>query len=442
MMKTKLKGMLLVLILLIGCCGIAAAEDEIRVNLNGREISFDVPPQMINDRTMVPVRAVFEAMGATVSWDPQTSTVQAVKGNAQVEMTVGQGFARVNGNAVPIDAPPVNLDGRVLVGARFAAEGFGCRVEWDGLSRIVTISDAGLLTARFLDVGQGDSELVTLPDGKVMLIDAGGNILPALDMLGVTKIDYLVATHPHSDHIAYLDEVIRHCEVGAVYMPRVSHTTQDYENLLTAVQEKGLSIQAAKAGIEIASSPAYEIRVLSPVLEQYAELNDYSAVIRVRYGDGAMIFMGDALEEAEAYIAGDVSAEVLKVGHHGSKTSTSETFFRRVNPKYGVISCGAGNPYGHPSDEILRRLSGIAVYRTDQDGHITMIADSSGVNGVYTRKEMAQPSMPEVAGGFFRTQTGSKYHIEGCRSLAKSKIPVSQKEIEELGLTPCGICIN
>lgn len=238
----------------------------------------------------------------------------------------------------------------------------------------------GMLTAHFIDVGQGDSELLQLPDGQTMLIDAGGDVRNYIASLGIEKIDYLVATHPHADHIAYMEEVIRDFDIGEVYMPRVSHTSKTFENMLLAIQEKGLKIKTAKAGVNILSADGLTIDIVAPASDSYDDLNNYSAVIQVTYKDTAMLFTGDAETLSENQIAADISADVLKVGHHGSSTSSSASFLNRVNPKIAVISCGEGNDYGHPHREVLQRLNkrNVEIYRTDEDG--TIVITSDGMN--------------------------------------------------------------
>lgn len=240
----------------------------------------------------------------------------------------------------------------------------------------------GMLTAHFIDVGQGDSALLQLPNGQTMLIDAGGDVRGYIAALDIEKIDYLVATHPHSDHIAYMEEVIRDFDIGAVYMPRVSHTSKTFENMLLAIQEKGLTIKTAKAGVNILNADDLTIDIVAPVSDTYDDLNNYSAVIQVTYKDTAMLFTGDAEALSENQITADIDADVLKVGHHGSSTSSSTSFLDRVNPKIAVISCGEGNDYGHPHKEVLQRLNkrNVEIYRTDADGTVVITSDGEDLN--------------------------------------------------------------
>jgi len=241
------------------------------------------------------------------------------------------------------------------------------------------------LIVHFIDVGQGDCILVQFPNGKVMLIDAGDDqnapfIVDYLREHRIRVIDYLVATHPHADHIGGLDEVIEAFDIGKVYMPRVTHTTRSFQEVLLSLQRKELAVTAAEKGVLIVKDRGVEARVLAPGASSYEDLNDYSAVIRVVYGSTAFLFTGDAGKTSEQQMiesGSDLRADVLKVAHHGSSDATTEAFLQRVSPKYAVISVGRNNDYGHPHRETLDALSrnGIQVYRTDIDGTIVFSSD-------------------------------------------------------------------
>lgn len=255
----------------------------------------------------------------------------------------------------------------------------------------------GELIVHYLDVGQGDSEFIELPNGECMLIDASTSeyeeiIAEAISTLGCSRIDYVVATHPHADHIGGMAYVIDSFDIGAVYMPKVSSNSKTFENLLNTISDKGLQINTAKAGENIYSSSEMQIEFLAPVHDKYNETNDYSAVVKISYGKNSFIFTGDAEEAAEQdmmtldYAALD--CDVLKVGHHGSNSSSSMDFLDAVTPRYAVISCGEGNSYGHPHDEPLKRLAkiGAEVYRTDTEGTITIVCNGNDSFEVTTEK--------------------------------------------------------
>lgn len=240
------------------------------------------------------------------------------------------------------------------------------------------------VSVHFLDIGQGDSIFVELPNGECMLIDAGvankGEFIESyISESGYNKIDYLVATHPHADHIGSMAYIVSNMDIGQVYMPNVSTTTKTYEKLLEAIQQKGLKIKSAKAGMNIVEESDLSVDILAPVKIDEDELNNCSIIIKITYGYDSYLFIGDAEKEELDTVSSDMSADVLKVGHHGSRTSTTEKFLEQVNPKYAVISCGADNDYGHPHKETIDLLEMLDVkyYRTDIEGTITITSDGS-----------------------------------------------------------------
>lgn len=255
--------------------------------------------------------------------------------------------------------------------------------------RTVNPNSESMLIVHFLDVGQGDCEFIELPDGRCMLIDAGesvnaSNISKQIKELGYTKIDYIIATHPHTDHIGALKDIINSFDIGEIYMPRATSNTATYEKLLLAIKNKGLKINTVKAGLEISDSSEYTLKFLAPCSDSYDDLNNYSAVLRLDYYDNSFLFTGDAedLSEKEMleYYYDELDCDVLKVGHHGSRYSSSADFLEAVSPAYAVISCGKNNSYNHPHEETLERLynANAQVLRIDQLGSITMCCDSEG----------------------------------------------------------------
>ncbi len=242
------------------------------------------------------------------------------------------------------------------------------------------------LAVHYLSVGQGDSIFVELPDKKTMLIDAGVNglgegIQEYINKLGYTTIDFLVATHPHSDHIGSMDYIVKNFNIGSIYMPKVSTTTKTYERLLTAVSDKGYKIKSTSAGMTIGDSTDYTIDVLGPVTIDKDELNNCSIVLKITYMNNKFLFLGDAEKQEINSITADMSSNVLKVGHHGSTTSTNETILEKISPQYAVISVGRDNDYGHPSEKTLSLLEDFncKTYRTDTDETIIITSDGSNI---------------------------------------------------------------
>lgn len=242
-----------------------------------------------------------------------------------------------------------------------------------------------LLKVHYLDVGQGDSIFVELPNNETMLIDAAEsyqseNIINYLKNLNYQKIDYVIGTHPHTDHIGGLKDIINTFEIGKIYMPKVVSTTKTYESLLMAIKDKNLKINTAKAGTSIIDTDALKINILAPNNSIYIELNNYSVVTKITYGTTKFLFMGDAEKLSENEIKENVTADVIKIGHHGSNTSSSIDFIKKVNAKYGIISVGLNNKYNLPKEETITNWenSGTKIYLTSING--TIRASSDGTN--------------------------------------------------------------
>ena len=257
-------------------------------------------------------------------------------------------------------------------------------VENDDKTSISTFS-GDTLRVNYIDVGQGDSIFIQLPNKETMLIDAGeayevDNVINYLNNLGITKIDYAVGTHPHTDHIGGLEEVINTFDIGSIYMPRASSTSKTYEDLLTTISNKGLKIKTAKSGVVVLDDDNLKLEFIAPNSDSYSELNNYSAVLKLTYLDNTFLFMGDAETLSEDEITSDVDADVIKVGHHGSDSSSGIEFVKKVSPEYAIIMVGEGNSYNHPYQSIIDRYEsvGAKVLRTDLDGNI--VCDSDGVD--------------------------------------------------------------
>lgn len=248
----------------------------------------------------------------------------------------------------------------------------------------------GELEVHYIDVGQGDATFIKSPSGETILIDGGNNgkgkvVANYLKGLGFQTIDYMIATHPDADHVGGLDEVLYAINVKNVYAPKVSHTTQTFKDFLTAVANKGLTIKEAKSGVTLPIN-GLNSQFLAPVKEYGNDLNEWSAVLKVTHGSKSFLFTGDAESKSEKDMVvtygSSLKSDVLKPGHHGSKTSSSQTFLDAVKPSIAVISAGAGNRYGHPTQETLAKLNAMAVkvYRTDLNGTVTINSDGSSIS--------------------------------------------------------------
>lgn len=434
--------------------------------LSGTEKQFEVGWDGTNNAIGLTSGKAYTPVGGELVSSRQASAQSAVMSSAAVYL---------DGTKVSLTA--YNIKNNNYFKLRDVANAINFGVGWDENTSTITIdtsvgysSGSSCLTVHFLNVGQGDSEFIELPDGKTMLIDAGESeyadaIVSYIKGLGYKKIDYLVATHPHADHIGGMVKVVQSFSIGSVYMPYAATTTQTYSSLLTAIKSAGLTITTAKSGVNIFNSDGLTADIIAPVGTNYDDLNNYSAVIKLSYKNNCFLFMGDAEELSEKEITTSVKADVLKVGHHGSDSSTGQTFLNKVAPKYAVISVGAGNDYGHPAQTTLDKLSGIraTIYRTDKNG--TVIIKSNGTDITVSADNNTSPSpspttkptptptpspnkpvtitpQPATPIGVtvYITQTGSKYHMYGCRYLSKSKIAISLSNAKAQGYGPCSVC--
>lgn len=245
----------------------------------------------------------------------------------------------------------------------------------------------GKLAAYFFDVGQGDSQLILFGNRTILIdageVDMGDRVVADLERLGVTRIDLLVATHPHSDHIGGMQKVLDAFPVGQVLDSGVPSSSSIYEKFLTEIDKKEIPYLVAKQGQTIDLDPALRILVLSPPEKRLNDdPNQNSVVLRVSYGTVNLLYTGDLGGETEAALVRTgypTDAQVLKVGHHGSTFSTTSAFLSRVHPGIAIISVAGDNPYGHPHDQTLDRLASAmaTVYRTDRDGTILVRSDGT-----------------------------------------------------------------
>lgn len=264
---------------------------------------------------------------------------------------------------------------------------------WGDISKMLKINSGivakdGNFYVHYIDVGQADCELMTCGDDVVM-IDAGetdsyNTIDSYLKINNVSHIDYLILTHAHADHIGSADDIINNYDVGNVIMTRLTEentpTSDVYANLLNALSNSDAKVYAAKPG-DVYELENFSFEILGPV-KDYKELNNTSVVVKATFGNTKFLFEGDAEAKSEKDIlaAGyDVSADVIKLGHHGSRTSSDLDYLRAVNPQAAVISCGVNNSYKHPHPETIAKLDSLSIpyYRTDVRGNIVVECDGN-----------------------------------------------------------------
>ena len=248
------------------------------------------------------------------------------------------------------------------------------------------------LSVHYIDVGQGDSIYITSGD-EGMLIDCGESgdtdrVISYLDNMGVSKINYVVGTHPHSDHMGGMSKIVEHFEIGEMIIPHIDDsdtpTTKYFERFLNACAEKNLSLTEAELGRKITLGDA-ELKIIAPNSLDYSNINNYSIGLIMHHGENSFIFTGDSEKLAEEEMIEKNLLEdidVYKVGHHGSDTSSSMDFLNVIKPDYAVISCGEGNSYGHPNDITIENLSKFTdkIYRTDLMGTIVFTSDGKSLD--------------------------------------------------------------
>lgn len=253
--------------------------------------------------------------------------------------------------------------------------------------------DRGGLEVYFIDVGQADAILIRIDKEDDILIDGGNNadgddLAEYFKYLGVDELSAVIATHPHEDHIGATDVVMSEIPTDMIYMPYISDsdipTTKTYKDLLTSIEDNEVIAIEAKNGMMVYDSATCSIEIISPDEVKPGNLNDYSIVAKLTYGDNTFLFTGDAEEQVNDYIMDNYSEEfldvdVLKAGHHGSRTSNSIIWNNVVKPEHVVIMCGEGNSYGHPHREALAAYKDTDILRTDTDGTIKMTSDGKEI---------------------------------------------------------------
>ena len=345
----------------------------------------------------------------------------------------------------------------------------------------VELDENSSFEVHYLDVGQADAALV-LCDDKTMLID-GGNpgdsslIAAYLKKHSISHLDYVICSHAHDDHVGGLPGALSVATAGAVYAPKTENDIKSYQSFKSKAQAQGLTIQNPVPGSSIKFGSS-TVAFLGPITENSSDLNNTSIVLKITYGETSFLFTGDAEREEEQDILAknyDLSATVLKVGHHGSENSTSYVFLREIMPKYAIISVGDNN-YGHPTEEALSRLrdADVKVYRTDLQGDIIVKSNGKKVtvapsknanietNTTVKQKEETSPAVvgapvpqeqkqelaqsQEATHSYIANSNTGKLHYAGCYSVDRMKesnkvyMTCTRSEALARGYSPCKNC--
>ena len=332
----------------------------------------------------------------------------------------------------------------------------GCTIyielPWEEDSQPQTVSGDGLVV-HFLDVGQADCALLEC-DGQAMLIDGGnvddGQLLVSyLEQQYIDTLTAVICTHAHEDHVGGLPAVLAKYQAETVYAPVTEYSSKVFSDFVKYTGKQGLSVTIPSPGDTFRLGQA-QVTFLGPV-KQYEDTNNTSLVVKVVYGQTSFLFTGDMEKEAEHDLLDtepDISADVLKVGHHGSDTSSGYRFLYEVNPTYGVISVGAGNSYGHPHEEVVSRLkdAGIVQLRTDQLGTIKATSDGSEITFWWENQNAAPEDVTPAGERYYVGNKNSKtFHAPTCGSLPAKKNQVLFTDYTEAvnqGYTPCRGCLG
>lgn len=315
----------------------------------------------------------------------------------------------------------------------------------------VSTAAGDLLSVHYIDVGQADSILLSC-GGEFMLID-GGNVddgqlvVSYLEQQGVEKLKAVICTHAHEDHAGGLAAVLAVYPTQAFYSPTKTYASKCYDDVMRYVDQQKLMVTLPVPGDGFDLGEA-RVTILGPV-KDYPDTNNTSIVTRVDYGKTSFLFTGDMEQEAENDLldaGANVKCDVLKVGHHGSNTSSGYRFLYETEPTYGVISVGEGNSYGHPHEEPLSRLNhaGVTLLRTDSLG--TVVATSDGAEITFTwDNQNAVPENAEYAGEFIGNKNSHVFHAGDCQGLPSERNRVTfsgYREAIEAGYTPCRSCLG
>ena len=320
----------------------------------------------------------------------------------------------------------------------------------------VTLSQGETLTVHFIDVGQADSILLEC-GGEFLLIDGGNKddgqlVVSYLQQMGVEELEAVVCTHAHEDHVGGLPSVLAVYPTGAVYAPTNTYSSKIFDDFVYYTDQQRLEITIPAPGDKLSLGDT-ELTVLGPV-KSYAEPNNTSIVLRADFGETSFIFTGDMETEAENdmldYWNADpalFNADLLKVGHHGSNTSTGYRFLNEVDPDYGIIPVGKDNSYGHPHEEPLSRLNqaDVTLFRTDELGHILATTDGREIAITWTNQSGAPTNAEPVDTTFIGNKNSKKLHSSDCANLPKYENQIlfdSYQEAMDAGYTPCGSCLG
>jgi len=369
------------------------AESGLSIYINGEYQTYSDEALTHNGLILVPLRDVFESLGAEVTWNETKQSINIVKGDTQVWVQLGSNNAKINNQAktVPITLKVIN--GSTFVPLRFIRDTLGAEVLWTQASMRIDINydeQSNIQSIlHFIDVGQGDSTFIQFANGKNMLIDtgtdaAGETVVDYLKSLNVKTLDFVVATHPDVDHIGGMADVLKAFEVETFIDSGKSHTTKTYENMLTAIDNEKAEYIVPELGDYLVENAGLREYIQVVHINEKAETNnDASIVLKGSFCGTQYMLMGDATKHVEKQMIetdDSLQSQILKIGHHGSYTSSSLEFLKVVKPESIILSYGEHNDYGHPHQVVLNNIAEVNAntYSTATEGTIVLTIDCNG----------------------------------------------------------------
>ncbi len=370
-----------------------ATNNGLSIYFNGEYQAYSNEAIAQNGTILVPIRGFFEILGATVTWNESTQSIEITKSDTNIWLQLGNNNAKVNNQDYIVPVTPIEISGMTYVPLRFISETLGAEVLWTQATMRIDINydqQAEIQSfVHFIDVGQGDATFIQLANGENMLIDAGTDeagetVVDYLNSLNVKTLDYVVATHPDADHIGGMVEVLDTFEVETFIDSGKAHTTKTYENMLNAIEDENVQYIVPKRGDYLVEND--ELREYIQVLHSNADAknnNDASIVLKGGLCGTQYLLMADASKEVEKQMIANydsLQATILKAGHHGSKTSSSIDFLKAVSPESIILSYAEHNDYGHPHKRVLKNIAKINAnaYSTATDGTIVLTMDCNG----------------------------------------------------------------
>ncbi|MDO7786842.1 stalk domain-containing protein [Desulforamulus aquiferis] len=441
---------ILVLLMMVWAMPAAAATE---VTLDGEKIALTKEPVLENNRILVPLRAVSEALGAEVKYDNDTRTVRASRHGTFLRLTLDSDQAYINDKPILLDAPAKVISGTTMVPLRFVGEALGLDVKYE--EDKIDLITKDYVKVHFIDVGNGDAILIQLPNNQNVLIDAGSqvagkDVLSALRENGVTEIDLLVATHPHENNMGGIPSVLETFTVKQIIDSGAgagTETYMKYSSLLRKGNYKYSVAEKQKVNLNGAT-----LEILSSRDETWSrDVDGKSVVSLLTVGEVRFLFMADVCYPYDRELKINGPVEILKAAFQGGKTSTSQDFLNKVTPETVIISVGKNNTGGFPHEDTLERISEMEaqVFRTDLNGDIVISTNGKTYGVQISKNELPETKRriepPAEQGVYVGHKDGDIFHWPHC-SRAK-KIDFYDRvwfkdatHAKDNGYKPCEFC--